>query len=191
MLFKRLSSPGRTLILFFTPILKMILLDILLAVPLCFLIFMGWKKGLVREIATLAGILVGLWASIHLSQLVAPMLGLNGESAVLTAFIVVFLVALVLTYLLGRCVEGLMKAAKLSLFNRLAGALLGAAKALCILAVLLNFMVMVDGNEKIIKPSVKEQSMLYKPVYKTGNMLMGQLKDFIAEHREEWKEVME
>lgn len=169
----------------------MTLLDILLAIPLCVLIFLGWKRGLVREIATLAGLLVGLWAAIHLSQAVAPKLGLDGESAVLIAFIVVFLVALVLTYLLGRCVEGMMKAAKLSLVNRLAGALLGAAKALCILAVLLNFIVMLDSKEVIIKPVVKEQSVLYKPVYKTGNMLLGQLKDFIAEHGEEWKEAIQ
>ena len=164
----------------------MTVLDILLALPLCFLIFMGWKKGLVREIATLAGVLVGLWASMHLSQAVAPLLGLDGESAVLIAFIVTFLIALVLTYLLGRCVEGLMKAAKLSLVNRLSGALLGAVKALCVLAVLLNFLVMVDSNEMILKPEVKEKSLLYKPIYTTGNRLTAELKTFIADHKDEW-----
>ena len=168
----------------------MTLLDILLAIPLLFLIFLGWKKGLVREIATLAGVLVGLWASIHLSQRVAPLLGLDGESAVLISFIVTFLLALVLCYLLGRCVEGLMKAAKLSLVNRLAGALLGAVKALCILAVLLNFLVMIDSNEMILKPEVKEKSVLYKPVFNTGNRLTAQLKTYIEEHKEEWKEVV-
>ncbi|MBP5528379.1 MAG: CvpA family protein [Bacteroidales bacterium] len=168
----------------------MTILDILLALPLFFLIFMGWKKGLVREVATLAGVLVGVWASIHLSQQVAPLLGLDGESAVLIAFIVTFLVALILTYLLGRCVEGLMKAAKLSLLNRLAGALLGAVKALCVLAVLLNFLVMVDSNEMILKPAVKENSLLYNPVYTTGNWLTSHLKEYIDEHKEEWKEAV-
>ena len=167
----------------------MTLLDILLALPLLFLIFMGWKKGLVREIATLAGLLVGIWASIHLSQKVAPLLGIDGESAVLIAFIVTFLVALVLTYLLGRCVEGLMKVAKLSFVNRLSGAMLGAVKALCILAVLLNFLVMIDSNEAILKPSTKEKSVLYKPVYITGNWLTSHLKEYIAEHKEDWKQV--
>ena len=167
----------------------MTLLDILLAIPLFFFIFTGWKKGLVREIATLAGVLLGIWASVHLSQQVAPMLGLDGESAVLIAFIVTFLVALILTYLLGRCIEGLMKAAKLSFINRLAGALLGAAEALCILAVLLNFLVMIDGKEMILKPAVKEKSILYHPVYSTGNRLTTHLKDYIVEHKDALKEV--
>lgn len=168
----------------------MTVLDILLGLPLLFLIFMGWKKGLVREVATLAGVLAGIWASVHLSQQVAPLLGLDGESAVLIAFIVTFLVALVLTYLLGRCIEGLMKAAKLSVLNRLSGALLGAAEALCILAVLLNFLVMIDGNEMILKPATKEKSVLYKPVYTTGNRLTTHLKDYIVEHKESLKEVV-
>lgn len=169
----------------------MTILDILLAVPLLFLVFMGWKKGVVRELATLTGVLVGVWAAIHLSQRVAPLLGIDGESATLISFIVTFLVALVLAYLLGHCVEGLIKMAKLSLLNRLTGALLGAVKALCILAVLLNFLVMVDGNEMILKPETKTKSVLYQPVYTTGNWLTSQLKTYIDEHKDEWKEVMQ
>lgn len=169
----------------------MTILDILLAVPLLFLVFMGWKKGVVRELATLTGVLVGVWAAIHLSQRVAPLLGIDGESATLISFIVTFLVALALAYLLGRCVEGLIKMAKLSLLNRLTGALLGAVKALCILAVLLNFLVMVDGNEMILKPETKTKSVLYQPVYTTGNWLTSQLKTYIDEHKDEWKEVMQ
>lgn len=171
-------------------IYRMKLLDILLAIPLLFFIYKGWKKGLVREVATLVGLLAGIWACVHLSQEVAEWLQLDSENAVLIAFIVTFIAVLVLTYLLGRCVEGLLKAAKLSLANRLAGALLGMVKALCILAVLLNYIVMFDRQEVVLKPEVKESSMLYKPVYDVGNRLTASLKQFIDDHKEEWKEVV-
>lgn len=169
----------------------MTLLDILIAVPLCWLIFLGWKRGLVREVTTLAGVLVGLWASIHLAKQVAPKLGIDGESAVLVAFIVVFLVALVATYLLGKAVEGLMHAVKLSVVNRLLGALIGAAKALIIIATLLNFIVMIDSNEMLLKHDVKTKSVLYGPVFKTGNKLTAQLKEYIVNHKDEWKEALQ
>ncbi len=169
----------------------MTLLDILLALPLCYLIFVGWRKGLVREVASLAGVLLGVWAAIHLSKQVAPLLGLDGESAALVAFIVTFLASLVVAYLLGRVVEGLMKAVHLSVANRLAGALLGAAEALVILAVLLDFVVMIDSKEMIIKPEVKQRSVLYRPVATTGGKLTAQLKDFIATHSNDWKEAMQ
>ncbi|MBR5092831.1 MAG: CvpA family protein [Bacteroidales bacterium] len=166
------------------------LIDILLAIPLLFFIYKGWKKGLVREVATLVGLLAGIWACVHLSQQVAVWLNLDSENAILIAFIVTFVAVLVLTYLLGRCVEGLLKAAKLSLLNRLAGALLGTVKALCILAVLLNYVVMFDKQEVVIKPEAKENSLLYKPVYNVGNQLTASLKQFIDDHKEEWKEAV-
>lgn len=165
-------------------------LDIILAVPMLVLIFFGWKKGLVREIATLVGVLAGIWAALHLSQLVAELLGLKGESAVLIAFLVCFVGALVLAWLLGRLVEKLLKATKLSIVNRVSGALLGMVKALCILAVLLNTVVMLDPGQKLLKPDLKENSILYKPVYNTGNKLMESLKQFVADHHDEWEKAL-
>jgi uncharacterized membrane protein required for colicin V production len=83
-------------------------------------------------------------------------------------------------------VEGLLKAAHISTVNRVLGAALGMLKALCILAVVLNYAVMLDRKEVVLKPETKEESILYKPVYNTGNKLTASLKQFIADHREEW-----
>ncbi len=154
------------------------------------LIFRGWKKGLVREVATLAGVLVGIWAAVHMSQWVIELLGLEGENAVIIAFFVAFVGALVLTYLLGRGVEQLLKTAKMSIINRVAGAALGFLKALCILAVLLSNIVILDHTERLITPKMKEESLLYKPVYDVGGRLTDSLKQYICEHHEEWKQVV-
>ena len=97
---------------------------------------------------------------------------------------------MVLAYLLGRSIEGLMKAAKLSLVNHVAGALLGMCKALCILAVILNGIVLIDKGETLITPDTKARSVLYRPVYATGNRLTESLKRFIADHADEAREVL-
>ena len=162
----------------------MTILDIILIIPLGWLVFLGWKKGVIREAATLAGIVAGIWAAVHLSQWVASLLGLTGESSILIAFFVTFVGALVLTYLLGRSIERMVKSAHLSLANKLAGATLGMLKALCILAVILNGIVLLDRHEKVITPDTREKSILYKPVYSTGNLLVSSLKDFINEHKD-------
>ena len=162
----------------------MAILDIILIIPLGWLVFLGWKKGVIREAATLAGIVAGIWAAVHLSKLVASLLGLTGESAILIAFFITFVGALVLTDLLGRGIEKMVKSAHLSLANKLAGAVLGMAKALCVIAVVLNGIVLLDQKEELITPETREKSLLYKPVYNTGNLLISSLKDFIAEHKE-------
>lgn len=162
----------------------MTILDIILIVPLGWLVFLGWKKGVIREAATLAGIVAGIWAAVHLSKLVASLLNLSGESAILIAFFITFVGALVLTYLLGRSIERMVKTARLSLANKIAGATLGMGKALCVLAVVLNGIVLLDQKQELITPETREKSLLYTPVYKTGNMLIASLKDFIDEHKE-------
>ena len=63
---------------------------------MCYLIYKGWRWGLVREVATLVGVLAGIWAAVHLSQEVAGWIGLESENAVLIAFFVCFVGALVL-----------------------------------------------------------------------------------------------
>ena len=162
----------------------MTILDIILIIPLGVLIFLGWKKGVIREAATLAGLVAGIWAAVHFSKLVASLLGLTGESAILIAFFVTFVGALVLTYLLGRSIERMVKSVHLSLANKIAGASLGMAKALCVLAVILNGIVLFDKKGELISCEMREKSILYTPVYKTGNLLISSLKDFIEEHKD-------
>lgn len=162
----------------------MTILDIILIIPLGWLVFLGWKKGVIREAATLAGIVAGIWAAVNFSKLVASVLNLTGESAILIAFFITFVGALVLTYLLGRGIERMVKSAHLSLANKIAGAALGMAKALCVLAVLLNGIVLLDKKEELISKNTRERSLLYKPVYNTGNLLISSLKDFIDEHKD-------
>lgn len=157
---------------------------------MCYFIYKGWTRGIVREVATLVGVLAGIWAAVHLSQEVVELIGLESENAVLVAFFICFVGALVLAWLLGRMVEGLMKAAHISLANRILGAASGLVKALCILAVVLNYAVMIDRHEVVLKHEVREKSLLYKPVYNTGNKLTASLKQYIADHKEEWEKTL-
>lgn len=160
----------------------MTLLDILLAVPLAIFIFLGWKRGVVREAATLAGVLIGIWAAVHFSRLISSLLGLTGESAILIAFFIIFVGTLVLAFLLGRIADRVIKSLKMNLPNKIAGAALGMVKALCILSVLLNGIILIDKNETLISQETRAESLLYSPVYSTGNELISSLKEFIAEH---------
>ena len=158
-------------------------LDIILAIPLCYFIYKGWRRGLIFELAALAGIIVGCWAAIHFSSWVADQLQLEGDSALLIAFFITFIGVVVGSYFLGKAIEGFIKMVKANALNKLLGALLGMAKCLCVLSVLLNFVLLVDYNHIIITPKVQEESRLYKPTYKIGNKLTATLKTHLQELR--------
>ena len=162
----------------------MTLLDLFFALFLGVFIYIGWNRGVVREAAALAGVLIGIWAAVHFSRLIALMLGLRGESAILIAFFIIFVGTLVLASLLGRTADRVVKAVKMNLPNKIAGAALGMIKAICICSVILNGIILIDNEEKLISKDTREKSLLYSPIYSTGNELLSSLKDFIDEHPE-------
>lgn len=159
-------------------------LDIIIALPLCYFIFKGWRRGLIFEIATLLSILIGCWACVHFSTWVAESLSLKGDGAVLVAFFITFAAVVAGAYFLGKAIEGIFKMVKLNFANKILGAFFGMAKCLCILSILLNFVLLVDPNEVILTPNTKQESKLYNPTYKIGNKLTITLKDYISEKRE-------
>ena len=166
-------------------------LDILIAIPLCFFIYKGWRRGLIFEITSLAGIIVGVWACVHFSTWVAETLNIQGDTGVLIAFFITFAAVVALAYFLGKAIEGIFKMVKLNFLNKLFGALLGMAKCLCVISVLLNFILMIDTHQSILTPKAKEESVLYKPSYRIGNKLTISLKNYIAEKRAELAEQQE
>ncbi len=133
------------------------------------------------------GIIAGIWAATHLSQLVAEWLKLEGENAILIAFFITFVGTVVLAFFLGKCLEGIVKLVHAGILNKVAGALLGMAKCLCVLAVILNLLLMVDRHQIIINQETRQKSLLFKPVHKTGNKLTADLKQYISTHYKDIK----
>lgn len=170
---------------FFELILHMNYLDIIYAIPMAYLIWKGLKRGIVFELASLAGIVLGCWAATRFSQAVAEMLGLEGDGAVLIAFFVTFVAVVLLSLLLGKAAQNLVKMAKIGFLDRLVGAALGFAKAICILGVITSYIALIDRHEVALKPKTKEESLFYKPVVKTGDRLVASLQTYMAQRRYE------
>ncbi|MBQ6069337.1 MAG: CvpA family protein [Bacteroidales bacterium] len=152
------------------------ILDIILAIPLCYFIYKGWRRGLIFELAALIGIVAGCWAAIHFSTWVAELLKLEGDGALLIAFFITFMGVIVGSYFLGKAIEGIIKMVKANALNKILGALMGMLKCLCVLSILLNFVLLVDYNHIIITPKVQQESKLFKPTYTLGNKLTASLK---------------
>lgn len=159
-------------------------LDIILAIPLVLFIWKGYKKGIIYELATLFGLVAGIYAAVHFSCLVAEWIDMEGEGAVLVAFFITFIAVVILSFLLGKCVQGFVKLVKVGFLDNLIGALFGMLQCVCILSILLYYVTVIDYSEKLLTPTVKEESVLYRPVNKTGNKLIGSLKVCVAQYRE-------
>lgn len=165
-------------------------LDLLIAIPLGYLIFKGYKRGLIFELASLVGVVAGSILAVRLAHWFSDLVGLDGSNALLISFFVLFVAVLVLALLLGKLVEKFVKLIHVGFLNNLAGAVLGMIKGVCIVGVLLYYVAVIDLSERVLSKDIKQASMLYRPVERTGKRLVGKMGQYI-EIRKQRHEVME
>ena len=137
------------------------ILDIIILIPVAWFGFKGLKNGLIRELASIAALVLGVWATLRFSDYVAERLG-NTMAVKAVAFVLTFFAVLVAVHFAGILVEKVVKLVIPAWLNNIFGLLFGAAKALLVVSVLLYFVTIVDFKEMLLKPEVKEKSLIYK-----------------------------
>lgn len=124
----------------------------------------GYSTGLIRQVASLLGMILAFVLGVHLMEPVGAMvsgsLGLSERVAPLVGFVLVFLGIQVVVFALAKMVEALVGALKLTLVNRLLGGGLGVVKS----ALLLSVTFLVLQYVQLPGASLREGSWLYEPV---------------------------
>lgn len=145
-------------------------LDIVLGILLIISAINGFVKGFVEELAGLVALLLGIWAAIHFSDLIAKQLtawfGWSFDQLPVMAFIITFILVVILVNIIGSLINKLVKAASLGFLNRLAGLGFGVIKGALILSIILVVFEKIDKNVHLLPESVREESRLYDPVMK-------------------------
>ncbi|NVO19456.1 MAG: CvpA family protein [Bacteroidetes bacterium] len=143
-------------------------LDIIMLIPLAYFAYRGFSKGFIITLAMLAGLLLGLYAAIHLSEYTSNLLqnDLHFHSTNIRwiAYLLTFITVIVLVYLLGQFLTGIVKTTGLGLLNRIAGLLLGIAKGVLIVSAFLVLFGKIDPKSYLISSELKKGSVLYKPL---------------------------
>ncbi|MBR3729711.1 MAG: CvpA family protein [Bacteroidales bacterium] len=169
-------------------------LDIIIAIILLLFGVKGFRKGLIIEVVTLLAFAVGIYGAMHFSDFTAEHLKefmeINPKYLNTTAFVLTFILLVILVNIIGRMVTKLIQAMNLGFFNKLGGAVFGMAKGV----LLCSIMVMVLNNFQligIVKPEVREQSKLYPYieetvpyVYRGFDLVKGYVDDLQNEEEE-------
>ena len=169
-------------------------LDIIIAIILLLFGVKGFRKGLIIEVVTLLAFAVGIYGAMHFSDFTAEhlkeVMEINPKYLNTTAFVLTFILLVILVNIIGRMVTKLIQAMNLGFFNKLGGAVFGMAKGV----LLCSIMVMVLNNFQligIVKPEVREQSKLYPYieetvpyVYRGFDLVKGYVDDLQNEEEE-------
>jgi len=143
-------------------------IDLIIAIPLVWGVFVGFKNGLIIEVASLAALLLGIFGAIHFSDLTANFLvtSLNVTTQYLNliAFAVTFVGIVILVHLLAKMIDKLVKAVALGFVNRLLGMVFGLIKYAFIISIILVIINAINRNKTFISEEKIENSILYKPL---------------------------
>jgi len=143
--------------------------DIILIVLITGAAINGFVKGFFVELASIASLILGIWAAVQFSSLVqhwlSKYLNWSTDSMRLAAFILIFVFVVILVHLIATLTEKFVKAIALSIFSRLAGAIFGALKAAFIISILMIIVSKIENfTISIIPEKVKMESKLYGPI---------------------------
>ena len=104
-------------------------LDIIIAIILLVFGFKGLRKGLIIEVVTLLAFGVGIYGAMHFSDFTAEHLQdfmeINPKYLNTIAFVLTFIILVVLVNLIGRLVSRIIKSLNLGFFDKLGGFLFG------------------------------------------------------------------
>jgi membrane protein required for colicin V production len=146
----------------------MSVIDIILIAIFIFAGFHGYRKGFVNQLASLVGLLLGIWGAIKFSHftagLMAEHLNITTEYLPLIAFAVTFVIIVIAVHFLGTLVEGLFEMAFLGFANSILGVVFGVLKTAFILSVILVIMEKTDTKINILPNDIAERSIFYRPI---------------------------
>lgn len=162
-------------------------LDIIILIILALFGFKGLRRGLIIEVVTLLALVVGIFGAMRFSDFTADRLQevMNIDPKFLNtiAFVLTFIILVVVVNLIGRVASKLAKSLELGLIDGLGGFVFGVAKGLLIC----SLVVVVFNNLQffgIVKDKTKEESKLYPYVQQTVPYLYqgyGMVKDYVKE----------
>jgi membrane protein required for colicin V production len=143
-------------------------IDIILLILLFLSAINGFRKGFVEELAGLVALLLGIWAALHFSGLVAQLLaenfGFQNRYLHGVSFLITFIIVLILVNIIGAFISNLVKAIHLGFLNQLAGLVFGVIKGALVLSVFLVLFNKLDEDVHLLSRDAKAGSRLFVPI---------------------------
>lgn len=161
--------------------LPMTLPDMVLALLLLVGAWRGFVKGLVLSIASLVGLIGGIWAAAHGSHIaadsLAPHVSWSVNTLSMASLALTFLAVVVAVHLLAKLLEKVLDLVALGLANKLAGALFGVAKMALIASFVMYFLNNLVGHRSWM-PGQGEGSVLLAPLEGIAPLLAPTIRDW-------------
>jgi membrane protein required for colicin V production len=143
-------------------------IDLVIVVILILSMVTGFTNGLIREVASLAALILGIWGAIKFSGFTAEKLydyfDMSGHYVGIIAFLITFGIIVVLIHFVGIIADKFVDAASLGFVNRLLGIAFGLIKTVLIMSVFFVVLNAIDARRPFLPRETIENSKFFNPI---------------------------
>jgi membrane protein required for colicin V production len=143
-------------------------IDAVIVIILILSLITGFTNGFVKEVASVAALILGIWGAIKFSAFTAALLydyfDMTGRYVGLTAFIITFLMIVIVIHFIGIMVDKLLHTISLGFINRLFGIVFSFIKTVLVMSVFFVILNVIDAKRPFLPREKIEQSSFYTPI---------------------------
>lgn len=162
----------------------MTFIDIILIILLLFSALSGFRKGLIRELTSLAAWVLGVFLAVKLTQILSPLItpSIIHSPAIarIVMFTMIFMGVVVVVTIVGKFLQAFFEDLDLGFLIRLGGALLSMLKSAFILSLLMVILHLSMIKWNWPSEEVRQKSRLYQPIESIAPAVFVYLKDITS-----------
>lgn len=155
-------------------------LDLLLLIPIILGFVFGLFKGLIKELTSLAAIVLGFYGAKifapYVSGFLVHVFHFSTKTALPVAYLLLFVAIALGLLLIANMLDKVFSSMSLGGLNKFLGGLFGGLKYALIVSILLNVFDSLDSKFSFITPKSKAESIGYKPLLKFAPILWDETK---------------
>ena len=167
-------------------------LDIIIAIPLLYGTVKGFSNGIITEISNIISVFLAIYIGVHFSEFTHPYLNLDMLSDYsnlipLIAFLLVFVLIIIIVKSIGELINKITKHLALGLISRFLGAIFGMIKLLIICI----FFILLASDLELIDSKTQKNSILLIPLQRISKVILPEInkhKKIIVEAAKEGTE---
>lgn len=148
------------------------IIDIIILICIAASAIWGFADGVIRQLGTLVGIIIGIILANTFAQPVSSILGINGDNATVIGYIIVLVLSLIGVSFLTITLRKIISIVGLGIIDRLAGAILGVIKTTLIMSLLFSIFHFLNPTLNFVDNKVVSQSQFYKPILSCSQYIM-------------------
>jgi membrane protein required for colicin V production len=156
-------------------------LDILLSIPLLWMLYKGFSRGFIMEMTRLVALIAGVYLAARFSELLSEYVYKNTEVTYpflpILAFAAILITVIVAVYFFGKALEKVIRAAAMGWADKASGAFFGFLRGAFMLSLLLMLLNRFTVLDSFNRSEAVSNSYLFSPIVSLAPFVLPILED--------------